>query len=192
MRMRQLVFSQFLLWPALVWGQSGSAPSERPKICVATVANASTVSADLQRMTERIVKSLKRNKLDAEAMKSSTTMDRRLHPDGDNVEEAEDKSCDYTLLTQIVETRQHPAAPPGRGGGLAVPSVDASDTRPGSTSEPAAREEMEISFALFQGSHHEPLVDTSVFEAGSASVSDSFLPGMDRVANRVSHELKKK
>jgi hypothetical protein len=35
-------------------------------------------------------------------------------------------------------------------------------------------------------------LDTYLLERSSANVSDSFLAAMDREANRVSHELKKK
>ncbi len=193
---RLLTILPVLFAATLVPAQPQSGGKRNPKVCVAEVANASTVSADLGRLTDRLVKSLKRGKMDAEAMESSTTMDRHLHVTGENAEEADSKRCDFTLLTQIVETRQHPAAPPSsdpRGrAGPAVPSVDASDTVPGSSSAPVYREEMEISFAVFQSSHHEPVVDTSVFDTASAGVSDSFQQVMDRVANRVTHELKKR
>jgi hypothetical protein len=75
--------------------------------------------------------------------------------------------------------------------GAGVPSIDASDPL-GGRSGPVYRENMQIAFALFRPGHHEPLVDTYVLERASANVSDSFLAGMDRVANRVSHDLKKK
>ena len=82
-----------------------SAPKTSPKICVANLANASTVSAFLERLPERLVRNIKRNKLEAVAMDSSTTMQRKLRPTQQNSDEAEDKQCDYTLLTQIVDTR---------------------------------------------------------------------------------------
>jgi hypothetical protein len=170
-----------------------SAQSSDTRICVAVVSNASAVSADLDRLTARLVKSLKRNKREAVAMDSSTTMNRELRPTRQNRDEADDKQCDYTLLTQIVESRAHPAATPGiRPSGPVVPNVDASDTRPGSSSEPVYREEMQISFALFPVSHVSPVVDTNILEAASANVSDTFMAGMDRIASRVAHETKKK
>jgi hypothetical protein len=144
-------------------------------------------------MTERIVKSLKRNKNEAEALESSTTMNPRLEPTAENTDEAESKHCDYTLLTQIVETRRHPGLPPHMRypGGPTVPSVDATDPMSGS-SGPVYREEMQISFALFRTRHLDPDVDDAVFETASANASDSFLRGMDRIANRVNSELNKK
>jgi hypothetical protein len=59
-------------------------------------------------------------------------------------------------------------------------------------SGPVYREELEIAFALFPSFQADPIVDTNIFERASASVSDSFLAGMDRIASRVSSELKKK
>jgi len=156
------------------------------------VANASTVSAFLERLTERLAKNLKRSKVEAVAMDSSTTMERKLRPTRQNAEEADDKQCDYTLLTQIVEARAHPAAPQtARREGAIVPSVDAADPL-GGNSGPVYRENMQISFALFRPYHYDPIVDTYILERASANVSDSFQIAMDRVANRVSHDLKKK
>lgn len=91
-----------------------------------------------------------------------------------------------------MENREHPAASPAlRPGGPIVPSVDASDTMGGS-SGPAYREEMQISFALFRTSHSDPVVDTAILERASANVSDTFMGAMDRIANRVNHEIKRK
>jgi 5-methylcytosine-specific restriction endonuclease McrA len=88
-----------LLCPVLLVAQSGSRQSGTPKVCVATVSNVSTVSAYLERLTEHLVKTLQRNKVDAITMASSTTSKRRLRPTRQNVDEAEDKQCSYTLLT---------------------------------------------------------------------------------------------
>ena len=119
-------------------------------------------------------------------------MERKLRPTRRNTEEADDKQCDYTLLTQIVETRAHPAAPQtARRDGAIVPSVDAADPL-GGNSGPVYRENMQIAFALFRASHYDPVLDTSILERASANVSDTFLTGMDRIANRVSHDLKTK
>jgi hypothetical protein len=191
--MKGLFGTLILVVPALLSAQSEPHPSTIPKVCVATVANASTVSASLDRLTERIVKRIQRGKVDAVAMDSSTTMRPQLRPTRQNSDEAEDKQCDYTLLTQIVETRAHPAIPQTRNPrpGASVPSIDASDPL-GGQSGPVYREEIEITFALFRPSHYDPIVDTYILERASANVSDSFLAGMERIANRVSHELKKK
>lgn len=177
---------------ALICGEAHSQSSESPRICVATVANASAVSADLNRLTERVVKTLTtKEKRDAVAMDSDTTMNRNLRPTRQNSDEADDKQCEYTLLTQIVESRVHPGAPPGlHPSGPVVPDLDASATRPGSTSLPPDREEMQISFALFRERRSDPVVDTSILQAASSGVSDTFMAGMDRVASRVSHEIK--
>lgn len=164
-----------------------------PKICVATVANASAVSAPLERLTQRLVKSIQGSKMKAVAMDSSTTMQPKLRPTRQNSDEAEEKQCDYTLLTQIVETRVHPGIPQTRNPrpGASVPSVDASDPM-GGESGPVYREEIEIAFALFRSSHYDPVVDNYILERASANVSDTFLASMDRIANRVIHDLTKK
>ena len=178
--------------PSLSAAQSASPESKNLKVCVAKVANTSTASAPLERLTERLAKSLKSAKLEVTSMDSSTTKDRKLRLTRLNVEEADNKQCDYTLLTQIVETRVHPAAPPTiRRDGAIVPSVDAADPL-GGNSGPVYRENMEIAFALFRASHYDPVTDSSILERASANVSDTFLTGMDRIANRVSHDLKKK
>jgi hypothetical protein len=180
------------LCPELLLAQSESRQSQNPKICVATVANASTVSAFLERLTERLVKSLNRGKLKGVAMDSVTTMDRKLRPTRQNAAEADDKHCDYTLLTQIVESRAHPAAAQTQPrNGAMVPSVDAADPL-GGTSGPVYRENMQVSFALFRASHYDAVIDTYVLERASANVVDTLLTAMDRIANRVSHDLEKK
>lgn len=177
-----------ILLSGMVYGQS----TEPPRICIAVVANASSVSAELDRLTERLVKSLTaKERRDAVAMDSSTTMNRQLRPTRQNSDEADDKQYEYTLLTQIVESRAHPGAPPGmHPSGPVVPDLDASATRPGSTSLPPNREEMQISFALFRQRRVAPVADTSILQAASSAVSDTFMAGMDRIASRVSHEIK--
>ena len=125
-------------------------------------------------------------------MESSTTKERTLRPTRQNTDEAEDKQCNYTLLTQIVEIRAHPAAPQTtKRDGATVPSLDAADPLSGS-SGPVYREDLEVAFALFRASKFDPILDTFVLEPASANVSDTFMAGMDRVANRVSHDVKKK
>ena len=190
MRPWLLAFLPIVFCPALA-AQSAPSKPESPEVCVAEVANASAVSAELGRMTERLVAGLKRNKITAAAMDSRATMNRRLQPTRENSGEADAMQCGYIVLTRIVENRAHPAAlPTQRPGGPIVPSVDASDTM-GGNSGPAYREEMQIDFALFRVSRADPLVDTSILERASGSVSDTFQSAMDRVASRVSHELKK-
>ena len=189
MRFRVCVFLSFSLSSIALIAQS----SEPSKVCVAVVSNASTASADLDLLTQRLVKTLKKNKQDAVTMDSSTTMNRTLRPTRENTDEADDKQCEYTVLTKIVENRAHPAAlPTGRPGGPIVPDLDASATQPGPGSRPPVREEMQIDFALFRERRVDPVIDTSIFQTASQGVSDSFMSAMDRVASRVSHEMKKK
>ena len=164
-----------------------------PRVCVATVSNASTVPAMVDRLSERLTKDLVKNKLDSLSLSSSTTLDRELHPTTDNGEEASSKECDYILLTQIYDKR--PLTAQGTEHGISVgsrvPSIDATDPMGGS-SGPVYREEMEVKFAVFRPGKPDPMLDTYILERSSANVSDSFQQAMDREASRVSHELKKK
>ena len=181
-----------LLCPALLPGQSRSRESKTARVCVAIVDNASAVSVYVERLTGRLVKNLQRGRVEAVAMESSTTKERTLRRTRQNTDEAEDKECNYTLLTQIVEIRAHPAAPQTtKRDGATVPSLDAADPLSGS-SGPVYREDLEVAFALFRASKYDPILDTFVLEPASANVSDTFMTGMDRVANRVSHDVKKK
>ena len=167
-------------------------PKREAKICVATVANASTTRAFVERLTERLTESLKQNKINAETMDSRTTDKHPLELSTDNGEEAKEKECDYILLSQIRDPRQHPLEPrpPEISIGGRVPSIDASDPMGGS-SGPVYRENLQVAFALFRIGRFKPILDTYVLERASANVSDTLLPAMDHEANRVDHELKK-
>jgi hypothetical protein len=166
-------------------------PNAGAKVCVAMVANASPTSAWVERLSDRLTKNLQKNKVNAVIMDSSTTMDRKLHPTNENGEESKAKECDYVLLTQIVDPKTHFEPPSTISIGGKVPSVDASDPMGGS-SGPVYRDNLQINFALFRPGHLTPTLDTYVLEQASANVSDSFLRAMDREANRISHDLKKK
>jgi hypothetical protein len=167
-------------------------PKSGAKVCVASVANASTTSAFVERMTERLTRSLKQNKINAVTMDSRTTEKHPLELSSDNGEEAQQKECDYILLSQIRDPRQHPLEPqpPQISIGGRVPSVDASDPMGGS-SGPVYRENLEVAVALFRMGRYKPVLDTYVLERPSSSVSDTLLTAMDHEANRVDHELKK-
>jgi hypothetical protein len=167
-------------------------PDSGAKVCVATVENASTTSAFVERLTERLTKSLKQNKIDAISMDSRTTDKHPLKLSTENGDEAKQKECDYVLLSQIRDPRQHPFEPqmPEISVGGRVPSVDASDPMGGS-SGPVYRENLEVAFALFRIGRFKPVLDTIVLERPSANVSDTLLPAMDHEANRVGHELRK-
>ena len=160
------------------------------KVCVATVANASTTSAFVERLTERLTKSLKQNKINAITMNSRTTERHPLELSTENGEEAKENECDYVLLSQIRDPRQQslgePAAEISIGG--RPPSVDASDPLGGRA---VYRENLQVSFALFRIGRFKAVLDASVLERPSANVADTLLPAMDHEANRVDHELKK-
>jgi hypothetical protein len=96
-----------------VFAQDGPA-SQPAKVCVAVVGNASTTSAFLEHLTERLVKSLKQNKVGAVAMDSSTSSRYPLQLSKENGHESQQKNCDYVLLTQIRDPRQHPLDPASR------------------------------------------------------------------------------
>jgi hypothetical protein len=162
------------------------------KVCVATVANASTAPAMLDRLTQRLVDSLKQNKVLGVVMDSATTMQSQLHPTIDNGEESKQKECDFILLTQI---RAKPLSPaegqPEISIGGRVPSIDASDPL-GGHSGPVYRQNVEIRFALFRTDQFDPDVEAVLLERPTSSATDSFMGGMDREANRIGKEWKKK
>lgn len=185
--------SVFALTFVMATALNVAAQAHGPRVCVATVSNASTVPAMVDRLSERLTKDLVKNKLDSLSMSSATTLDRELRPTGENREQASSKECDYILLTQIYDKR--PLTAQGTEHGISVgsriPSVDASDPMGGS-SGPVYREEMDVKFAVFRLDRPYPVLDTYILERSSANVSDSFLQAMDRESSRVSHELKKK
>jgi hypothetical protein len=90
-----------------------SQPKSDGRVCVAIVNNMSTTPAFVERMTARLTKNLKENKINALMMDSRTTTGRQLQPTIENGNEARDKECDYMLLTQIVDPREHPFDPQG-------------------------------------------------------------------------------
>jgi hypothetical protein len=182
------------LAPIATWPQDlPSPPKAGGKVCVATVSNVSSRSALVDRLTERLSKSLKDNKINALAMDSSTTTDRKLHPTAENGDEAKRKECDYILLTQIVDPKANPYEPqiPPISIGGRVPSTDASDPLGGS-SGPIYRDNLQISFALFRTDRFKPVLDAAILAQPSGNVSDNLLSTMDRESNRIGHELKKK
>jgi hypothetical protein len=155
---------------------------------VAVVANATTKPADVERMTARLVKNLQDAKVTAVAMESRTTMHRELQPTPENGAEAQDKQCDHILLTQIIDFNNDPLEPRGPtiSVGGRVPSIDAAD------SGTVYRDNLQINFDLFRIGRFKPIVDGAVQEKPAVNVSDSLMPAMDREANRISHDLKKK
>jgi hypothetical protein len=153
----------------------------------------SASSALVDRMTERLSKSLRDSKISTVTMDSSTTTDHKLHPTAENGREAKSNECDYILLTQIVDPKAHPDEPqlPPISIGGKVPSIDASDPLGGS-SGPVYRDNLQVSFALFRNDRFKPVVDTVILAQPSGNVSDNLLSAMDRESNRIGHELKKK
>jgi hypothetical protein len=176
-------------WPQDIPSQ----PKASGKVCVATVSNMSKSSALVDRMTERLSKSLGENKISAVTMDSNTTKERKLHPTTENGEEAKSNDCDYILLTQVFDPKAHPYEPqmPQVSVGGKIPSIDASDPLGGS-SGPVYRDNLEISFALFRVGQFKPVVDTAILAQPSGNPVDNLLSAMDRESNRIGHELKKK
>ena len=189
-----LLFLLFALEPVAAWPQDlPSQPNAGAKVCVATVSNMSARSALVDRLTERLSKGLRDNKVNAISMDSSTTSDRKLHPTRENGEEAKSNECEYMLLTQIVDPKAHPYEPqmPSISIGGRVPSTDASDPLGGS-SGPVYRDNLQINFTLFRMGKLKAVVDTAILAQPSGSASESFLPAMDRESSRIGSELKKK
>ena len=179
---------------AAAWTQDiPSHPKSGSKVCVAEVSNMSPRAAVVARLTERLSKDLRDDKINAVTMDSSTTTDHKLHPTHENGEEAKSQECDYILLTQIVNPKTHPLDPqsPQISIGGRVPSVDASDPLGGS-SGPVYRDNLQISFALFPTDRIKPVLDTVIMAQPSGNATDNLVPAMDRESNRVGYELKKK
>jgi len=162
-------------------------PKIGAKVCVATVANASSTSAFVERLTDRLTKSLKQDKFDAVALDSSTSDKYPLQLSTENGGEAKERECDYVLVSQIRDPRQHTLEPqpPQISIGGRVPSTDASDP------SPVSRNNLQVAFALFRIGRFKPVLDTYVLDRPSANVLDTLVAAMDHEANRVGHELKK-
>jgi hypothetical protein len=168
-------------------------PKDNATLCVAMVTNLSARSALLDRLTERLAKDLREEKIKALAMESTTTTDAKLHPTRENGEEAKSKDCDYMLLTQIVDPKTRPLEPqsPQISIGGRVPSTDASDPLGGS-SGPVYRENLQIGFAIFPMDRLKPMLDTVILARPSGSATGNLLSAMDQESSRVSHEFKKR
>jgi hypothetical protein len=188
-----LVVLLFALTPAFHGQELSSQPKEDTKVCVAAVSNRSKDSLMVDRLTDRLTRSIVQNKLYAVKIDSDTTSDRDLHPTIQNSTDMKTLQCDFLLLTQVSEVRTNPTATdaPSISIGKKVPSIDASDPMGGSTG-PVYRDNVEIRFAIFRVGKIKPDLDTTLLGQSSANASDSLMSTMDREANRVGHELKKK
>jgi hypothetical protein len=173
--------------------ENSSRPSSGKSVCVAVVNNHSAHSLFVERMTERLARSLSGSKIKAVAMDSSTTGDRTLHPTAENGAELKSRECDYLVLTQVTDPKDHNPTElrsPDISIGKRTPSMDASDPL-GGTSGSAYRDNLEVNFALFRPGTLKAMLDTRILDQPSGNVSDSLIQTMDRVANRINHELKK-
>lgn len=166
-----------ILPPKMIAQDLPAQPKSGAKVCVANLLNASTTSADGDRLTERLTRSLKQNKINAVMMDSRTTNKHPLELSIENGEEAKQKECDYVLLSQIRDPRQHPLEPrpPEISIGGRVPSVDASNPLGGS-SGPVYRENLQVDFALFQVGLFKPVLDTYVLERPKDPPQTSQIP----------------
>jgi hypothetical protein len=166
-------------------------PADGGKLCVATVANTSTALAMPDRLTQRLAKSLRQNKVRVVTMESATTMQSQLRPTTENGEESKQNDCQFILLTQIRIKHLGPVeSTPEISIGGRVPSTDASDPL-GGQSGPVYRDNVEIRFALFRTDRFEPQLETVLLERPTSSATDSFMISMDREANRIAKEWKK-
>jgi hypothetical protein len=188
------VFAVLLLASLAATQELSSQPSSGKSVCVAVVNNHTAQSLFVERMTERLARSLSGSKVKAVAMDSSTTGDRTLHPTAENGAELKRRECDYLVLTQVTDPKDHNPTElrsPDISIGKRTPSVDASDQL-GGQSGSVYRDNLEVNFALFHPGTLKAMLDTHILDQPSGNVSDSLIQTMDRVANRISHELKKK
>jgi hypothetical protein len=166
-------------------------PKEGAKVCVAIVGNASTQPALVERLTERLTKSLKSNNVRAVTMDSRTTTNRDLRPTEENGSESRESGCDYILLTQISATHNSLIDPHGSTVSIGRPAPDIDASNPDMRRNPFGRDIAQMNFSLFRNGRFKPVLDSHLPAQSSENVADSFLLLMDRVANRVAHEVKK-
>jgi hypothetical protein len=169
------------------------APDSRTKVCVAVVNNRTSNSIMEDRMTERLARGLSDSKLIGIVMDSVTTKDRELHSTIENSEEVKSLECDYLVLTQVSDPRSHPVdmSTPSISIGGKAPSTDVSDPMGGQSHTPT-RDTLDVNFAVFRTGSPKALLNTKVSDQVSANVSDSLMQAVDREANRIGHDLKKK
>ena len=159
--------------------------SSTKRVCVALVSNRSTQSIFAENLTDRLLKALKSNKSDAIGIPSVSTMSSDLEPSQRNRDEARDAGCDFLLLTQVSEVsasqevRSHLAPP--------LPSADASER------DAYDQNQLNLEFALFtlDKPNSKPVAHSFIPTGEPTNVTSRVLQAMDRVANRVSRELKK-
>jgi hypothetical protein len=163
---------------------------KKGKVCVAVAANSTSNSIFVENATDRLVKSLSKNEIDAVMMQSATAPRGKLEPDVDNGKESKDKDCVYTLLTRFVDTSQHPLDMQGPqiSFGGKPSSVDAADP----SNSPMGGDTLRIEFALFRAGRFKAVTDASVLGHRPNGVADNFSSEMDQEANRITHELNKK
>jgi hypothetical protein len=179
---------------SIVWPQDkSSAPESRSKVCVAVVNNQTSNSLMEDRMTERLARGLSDSKLIGMVMDSLTTKDRQLHSTIENAEEVKSRECDYLVLTQVSDPRAHPTemSIPSISIGGKAPSTDVSDPMGGQSRAPA-RDTLDVNFAVFRTGSPKALLNTRISDQVSANVSDSLMQAVDREANRIGHDLRKK
>ena len=189
--------SVYFLLALVSWGSMASlaGAQERPpvRVCVAVITNGTSKSLLEDRLTTRLARDLSNTRLIAVVMDSTTTSDRELHATLENSEEVKRRECDFLVLTQVSDPRSRPtdlAIPPISIGGRA-PSVDASDPL-GGQSGPQYRDSLDVNFAVFRTGSPKSVLNTKISDQPSGNVSDSMMQAIDREANRIGHDLKKK
>src|SRR5258706_9769508 len=161
-RTRGLLFLLVFVFAPLSALPQDLPPQPKPgaKVCVAIVSNMSARSALVDRLTERLSKDLRDDKIKAVTMDSGTTTDPKLHPTRENGEEAKSRDCDYMLLTQIVDpkTRRFDLQSTQISIAVRVTISDSSDLM-GSSSRPRYMDNLTISFTRFPRSRLNPVLD---------------------------------
>src|SRR5882672_420360 len=157
-----------------------SQPETGGKVCVAAVNNRTGKSLFVERMTERLARSLGESKLNAVVMDSATTSDRELRPTLGNSEELKRRECDYLVLTQVVDPKSRPTEPviPPISIGGKVSSANASDPL-GGQSGPQYRDPLDVNFAVFRPGSPKSVLNTKISDQPSGNVSDSMMQAMD-------------
>jgi hypothetical protein len=96
------------LFPLQATSQQSEHTGSEAKVCVAIVSNRTATSLLEERMTARLAKAISDKKFSAVAIDSRTTDNRELRPTLENSHEIKEKECDYLVLTQVSDPRDHP------------------------------------------------------------------------------------
>lgn len=174
--------------PALRAQHLPDQPKPGALVCLAPITNVSTELAQEAVLTQRLVASLKRLKLDVITLESRTTPGKRLTMDSGMGAEARDKNCDYVLLNQIADAyRRLDGAAPNLSLGRRIPNPDVTDNE-----RDRPLNDVQLRYALYRLGRPDPILDETAVSTNSNSTNYNLEEDVDREASRIRRELGKK